>query len=963
MTLQKYFQNSGELLQAKGSQRLEIGLEPSIWHVAAGEVDLFYCHNHAGNQGILCHLLKVQKGDFFFSLAPDTDPTLPSVLAIGHHDVLLEKLPLCHLTVLAKDAELVSELAGLMDVWLQRLSATLWSYKHSGRHARIAPGLRVKASEPTNLIPKTGVVWLQLESGEASLMQQFPVRQSPHWIPLTSAAFCHLELDASIVSASTADILQKDQPFLPLQHFHQLALTVLAEKLNQESVTERKRLRKKFENERVIVDEALRNFSSLFEKEKKLEVLSVQIQDPLFLVCELVASAGKMALDHEVLGILKESRDPLGLITRSANIRKRTVLLQGEWWRHDHGPLLGFLTELKRPIALLQPKPGQYEYVDPIEKTSFRVTQENQMQIEPMAFMFYRPLPGNLLSFWDILRHVGSGMTQEITTVVLMGILAGLVGTVTPFVTGIVFNQIIPEAARSDLAFLAMGLTVVAISTGLFYITRGFALLRIEGKIDVSLQAAVWDRIMSLPVPFFRDFTAGDLLIRAMNVDTIQRTISGSTVTALLAGVFSVFYFAQLFYYSWKMALLGAGLTLIALLPLLLGIIQVRLERASLDIQGRLSGIVLELINGIAKLRISGAEKRVFSLWARIFRDEKAITYKSGILNGVVSTWNASFSVMSTMAIYGLMVYLNKDRQVISLGHFLAFFSAYSLFIAAMLEVSNTLVNLFKLVPAYERAKPIFQTLPEESMGKTPPGKLLGRIEVIHLGFRYEKYGPRVVDDISFRIEPGEFVGIVGPSGAGKSTLFRLLLGFESPEKGAVYYDGQELFGLDIKAVRRQLGVVLQNGRLMPGSIFENIVGSMPLTIDDAWEAATMAGIEQDIRAMPMGMHTVVSDSGSSLSGGQVQRLLIARSLIHKPRILFFDEATSALDNQTQAVVTQSLDALKITRVVIAHRLSTIMNADRILVIDNGRLVQQGSYSELINQKGIFMDLANRQLL
>ncbi|HEY9805050.1 MAG TPA: ATP-binding cassette domain-containing protein, partial [Candidatus Obscuribacterales bacterium] len=209
---------------------------------------------------------------------------------------------------------------------------------------------------------------------------------------------------------------------------------------------------------------------------------------------------------------------------------------------------------------------------------------------------------------------------------------------------------------------------------------------------------------------------------------------------------------------------------------------------------------------------------------------------------------------------------------------------------------------------------------------------------------------------------PGEFIAIVGPSGSGKSTLFRLLLGFESPQIGQVFYDRQNLLSLDIHAVRRQIGVLLQNSRTNTASIFENIAGNALITMDEAWEAARHAGFADEITAMPMGMHTVVSEGGSNLSGGQRQRLLIARALALKPRILLFDEATSSLDNQTQAIVSESLKKLQITRIVIAHRLSTIQDADRIYVLEAGRVVQQGSFQQLMSQEGLFFRLMQRQI-
>jgi ABC-type bacteriocin/lantibiotic exporter with double-glycine peptidase domain len=316
------------------------------------------------------------------------------------------------------------------------------------------------------------------------------------------------------------------------------------------------------------------------------------------------------------------------------------------------------------------------------------------------------------------------------------------------------------------------------------------------------------------------------------------------------------------------------------------------------------------------------------------------------------------------MAIFYLAAWLMKQPLLkpLTTGEFLAFNAAFGQFLTAVLQLSASIVSVLSIVPLYERAKPILQTLPEVDQAKSDPGELSGNIEVSHLAFRYRPDTPLVLKDISMNIPAGEFVAFVGASGCGKSTLFRLLLGFEQPESGSVYYDGQELQQLDVQAVRRQMGVVLQNGKLLSGDIFTNLVGSSPLTVDDAWEAARMAGFDQDIRQMPMGMHTVVSEGGGGLSGGQRQRLMIARAIVAKPRILLFDEATSALDNQTQAIVSKSLEELKATRIVIAHRLSTIIHADRIFVLDKGVVVQSGTYDTLIQQEGLFAELAKRQL-
>ncbi|MPM89484.1 Leukotoxin export ATP-binding protein LtxB [bioreactor metagenome] len=281
----------------------------------------------------------------------------------------------------------------------------------------------------------------------------------------------------------------------------------------------------------------------------------------------------------------------------------------------------------------------------------------------------------------------------------------------------------------------------------------------------------------------------------------------------------------------------------------------------------------------------------------------------------------------------------------------------------SMVSLSESLISANIVIPLYQKAKPILETLPEYDETKINPKPLTGSIEVSHVSFRYNENGPLILKDISLQINEGDYAAIVGTSGCGKSTLFRVLLGFEKPEMGKVYYNGQDLSKVDIRMVRKQIGVVLQNGQLMTGNIFSNITGSNPfLTIDDAWEAARMAGIEEDIKEMPMGMHTIITEGSGAISGGQKQRLMIARAIINKPKIIYFDEATSALDNRTQAIVSDSLDRLQATRVVIAHRLSTIINCNKIFVMDQGRIVESGTYQELMDRQGLFTELAKRQL-
>jgi NHLM bacteriocin system ABC transporter ATP-binding protein len=502
---------------------------------------------------------------------------------------------------------------------------------------------------------------------------------------------------------------------------------------------------------------------------------------------------------------------------------------------------------------------------------------------------------------------------------------------------------------------------IAAISAMLFEVTRQFAVLRIETKLDSRVQAAVWDRLLSLPPPFFRRFSAGDLAVRAMGINTIRQLVAGATLSSLLTGVFSIFSFAVIFYYSPQLGFLALLMAAIIIgVSLVGGYFQLRYQRRETEVLGRVSSLVLQTLTGIAKLRVAGAEIRAFAVWAEQYTVQKSNAVKAQSASNAVAVFNSASGVLTSLVIFAAVAYFMGGS--VSTGDFVAFNTAFAQFLFASAGITTAFTTILQAAPYYERAKPILRALPETDTELPDPGELRGRVEVHHIYFRYDPDGPLVLDDVSLRAEPGEFIAIVGPSGAGKSSLLRQLLGFEEPESGSVFFDDHDLAGLNVQAVRHQMGVVLQNGRLMSGTVYQNIAGVSQLTMDQAWEAARMAGLDRDIEMMPMGMFTFMGDGASTISGGQRQRLMIARAIASRPRILLFDEATSALDNRTQAIVSASLENLKATRIVIAHRLSTIINADRIYVLEAGRIAQSGTYAELMEQKGPFRDLARRQI-
>lgn len=387
-----------------------------------------------------------------------------------------------------------------------------------------------------------------------------------------------------------------------------------------------------------------------------------------------------------------------------------------------------------------------------------------------------------------------------------------------------------------------------------------------------------------------------------------------------------------------------------------------------MEATGETAGQVLQIFNGLSKFRMQGAEAQAFYLWSRKFGEQwkwnRDFRWKSNWLELV----NTLQPVLLTMLLFWLTMHWLESGTAgtktvfITLPQFMAFHAALTGFNVTVTGLISQSAILLDIVPQMERLRPILETKPEVTEDKAEVGELIGRIELSNVSFRYSSDLPPVLRNVSMNVRPGQFVAIVGSSGSGKSTLLRLLLGFEKPETGSIYYDGQDLAEVNVASVRAQMGVVLQNGQLMAGDILSNIIGSLPLTIDDAWQAAEMVGLAEDIRAMPMGMHTMISEGASNISGGQRQRILIARAIVHRPRIIMFDEATSALDNKTQRMVTESLDRLNATRIVVAHRLSTVINADVIYVLDKGEIVESGTYAELMAKNGLFAALAHRQM-
>ena len=666
-------------------------------------------------------------------------------------------------------------------------------------------------------------------------------------------------------------------------------------------------------------------------------------------------------------------------LAKDNTIRVREVVLRENWYKEDNGHLIGFYkkegdinisiendaSENLIPVALIKNKNSSgYKIIDPSDQLEIPVTKKNARQVYPMAIMAYKTMQAEKISIKSICRFVLADIKRDIARFVIIGLLCTLIGLITPLITRNFIDNVIPEAAKSQAVQICFLVFICNISAMIGNLAKYFANMRMETKADSDLEAAVMDRLLKLPVDFFKGFSSGDLAARTMTIAEIRKQIFNIVLSVFMNFIFSFVYLFQCFRFSGYFAKWGI---LFCIFPIIISalfcFITYKWEKMLIDCQGKIQGMLLQFLNGIEKITNSHSEKRFFAQWSGEYIRQMKIAYSLGLVGIVNSLINTVYPTVVSIIIYYLYGRGLKIQAIngLTTGTFMAFLSAYSSFQGAFLGVAGALLQIRNVIPLSKRIRPILDALPEIESSKPPIDKLRGNIEISHLNFRYAPDAPLVLKDVNMSIREGEFVAIVGTSGAGKSTLMRMLLGFEKAESGAVFFDSQDISAVDIGSLRRQLGVVLQNDTVLQGTILQNIVGSSGLKEADAWEAARKVSFDKDIAEMPMGMFTMIPAGGATLSGGQLQRLIIARAIIRHPSVLIFDEATSALDNLTQIAVRKSLDELKVTRIIIAHRLSTIINADKIYVMKDGEVVEQGNYEELMKQDGYFAQLARRQ--
>ncbi len=664
-------------------------------------------------------------------------------------------------------------------------------------------------------------------------------------------------------------------------------------------------------------------------------------------------------VNQKIAGIGGETvGEALRRLALLSGFRYRQVNVDGNWWKEEGPSLLVTHGPDNTPLAVIRDRNACFVQ-DPQSGVLTPMTRTIAEQVADVGFQIYPGFHGPLTArtFVDFAMRHAKG---ELLALVGAAGLATIIALIVPIATSVVVSKAIPDG-RTPL-MIEMAALVAAGACGILALgaVRSLLTIRLESLVNMRLQAAIWDRVLRLPSTFFRQYSSGDLVRRVLAIDEARQLLTGQVLGGVLSGLFSVVSFTLMLFYDRRLAIFGVGYAaVVAIILCVLAWMQIKHVKAYRLAQGEVTSSVFGLLAGINKLRLAAAEERGLLQWSTPFSHQQRAVWQYTRLQTLQNTF---IGIIGPLGIAGAIVVAGMRAEAVSLGAFTAFNAAFGQFIAAIGTFGTSLNALVSIAPLIDRAAPVLRAKPEVEEAAADPGQLAGAFAFRNVSFRYSSDGPLVVDNVSFSVEPGEFVALVGGSGAGKSTVLRLLLGFERPTSGTVYYDNHDLARLDSRLVRHQVGTVLQSASLLPGSLYHNIAGSRVLTDEEVMEAARKAAIGDEISLLPMGLDTFISEDAGTISGGQKQRIVIARALAGNPKIVLLDEATSALDNYTQSVVQKSIGSLNVSRLVIAHRLSTIRYADRILVLDRGKIAESGNYDELMAREGAFYNLAKRQL-
>ncbi|MFF8682368.1 NHLP bacteriocin export ABC transporter permease/ATPase subunit [Streptomyces sp. NPDC015237] len=920
----------GTRVDCAGFNRLDLEGPQVLWLVVSGAVDLFAVD--AGEQGHWHHLGRLEAGSVL--LGPVAGP---------RHTLVARPLRDC-----------VVHRIGLRELY-QPANTQTWSYDEYGNPQYVPP-----TTSPLEYGLALGVgrgLTVLFQAPMATERSAAPTDDDVFWMQVPPGS---VQYGALYGEEAAADLLMDPALWQSLVDQQHRLLTTLDRWIEQLERTHETRAAAGIKAGEAVRAQADRTLLASIGKRSAGRTTAADA-DATYAACRLVAGAAGIALAEPAQnGTESERLDPVERVALASRVRTRGVRLEDGWWRDDVGPLIGHRTLSGAPVALLWRR-GGYVAVHPGTGRETPVEKANAEEFEPRAVMFYRPLPERRLSPLRLLRFCLQGTRRDLTGLLLAGLVTVALGALVPVATGKVLGEFVPKAQTGLIVQVCLAVMLSSVVAAAFMLMQNLTILRLEGRIEATLQPAVWDRLLRLPTKFFTERSTGELASAAMGISAIRRMLAGVGPTVAQSVTVGAMNLGLLLWYSVPMALAAIGmLVVVAGVFLALGLWQVRWQRRLVKLTNKLNNQAFQTLRGLPKLRVAAAENYAYAAWAERFAHSRELQQRAGRIKNLNAVLGAVYLPLCTLLMFMLLA--GPAHGSMSAAEFLTFNASVTMLLTSVTQLTGSFVSAVAALPLFEEIRPVLDAAPEVRTASTRPGPLSGGIEARRLSFRYTDDGPLVLDDVSFEVRPGEFVAVVGPSGCGKSTLLRLLIGFDRPLSGSVLYDGQDLAALDQSAVRRQCGVVLQHAQPFTGSILDVICGTEPYTPEEAMAAAGMAGLAEDIKRMPMGLHTIVSGSGA-VSGGQRQRLMIAQALIRRPRILFFDEATSALDNETQRTVIESTKALDATRIVIAHRLSTVLDADRVIVMEDGKVAQQGPPAQLLaDTGGRLHELVRRQL-
>ena len=971
-TIAELAARSGTSVPCAGNLPVSLDDPDSVWFIDRGTVNLFLVEFKDGvEQAAPQHLLQRESGWLLPGVASDKrdkdEGTTLGLIVKGLPGTVLKRLPKSCLSEVHP-----TELAEQFDSWLTGFTDTLSRFATPlPRPTALAePGL-TQTHPPCTLSVRHGVVWVTAPSSGAILYMdlvdhaELAEAGAAHesLLPLTRTSWLTLVDGATLTGESTATLAQQGMLLTALASFHAVAFGL--ERLNRRlAVVDDANL----ERARTIS----RRTAERSARQRLFNIYDLPIDRDASVEDTALADALQVIGRHEGIAFKIPVRSvpsdvPLGLaeVLDESGVRARRVRFkaEGKWWRGDSNAMLAFRAEDGQPVALLPSMFGRYREIDPVSKRSVRVTAERAAGLRDDAWMFYRPLPSESVKPADLLGMALQGSAPDLARLVIAGLPGGLIKLVPALVLGFVANQLTAGASAGVIYAAAVTVAGFGLLGGLLHLLQNTAMMRLEGRSSSRVEAAFWDRLMRLPARFLHRHPVGDLAMSGMTFQNIRDGMQGLVADSLLSIIFLLPVFAVIFFYDATLGGVALAFSLASLLiTVVLGLRQIAPYGRMIRAVRRVAGGLFQTVRGIAKLRVENAEGSAFAIWARDYREQKRAELDLGAQEGHLRAYGAALPFIAG----GVLLFATAagGGRNLPVGDFLVVYLLFIAYQSAIARLGESFGTVAGMLPAFEQMRPLLAAVPETEVEGQKVEYLGGEILFDRISFKYDLDGPAILDDVTIRARPGEFIAIAGESGAGKSTLFRLALGIDRPTAGAVYFDGRDLRHLNLKQVRRRIGAVPQSVGLHPQDLWDNMVGHHDeVTTEEGWKAARVAEVEAQIKAMPMGLLTTVGGSGAVLSGGESQRVTIARSVIGNPRIMLFDEATNWLDNESQAKVMRNIAALTSTRIVIAHRLSTLEQADRIYVLQAGKVVQSGSFSELMEVDGVFKDLVKRQIV